>query len=157
MGKARKARAAYFLEWSGAKQGNLSILERRGSKAMNGRKRLLMGCLGGGAYVGLELLWRGRSHWSMFLTGGVCFLLIGHLGELERPAPLPVQGILGAGIVTAAELGAGLLVNRDHSVWDYRTMPGSFLGQICVPYSLLWIPVSFLALGLYTGLSRALD
>lgn len=123
---------------------------------MEWKKRTLLGLLGGGAYVGLELLWRGRSHWSMFLTGGVCFLLIGHLGELETPAPRAVQGVLGAGIVTAAELGVGLLVNRDFRVWDYRGMPLSFLGQICLPYSLLWIVVSVLALDLYAGLSRVL-
>ncbi len=123
---------------------------------MEWKKRTLLGLLGGGAYVGLELLWRGRSHWSMFLTGGTCFLLIGHLGELDHPAPRAVQGVLGAGIVTAAELGVGLLVNRDFRVWDYRGMPLSFLGQICLPYSLLWIGVSVLALYLYAGLSRVL-
>ena len=28
--------------------------------------------LGGGAYAALELAWRGTTHWTMFLTGGVC-------------------------------------------------------------------------------------
>ena len=36
--------------------------------------------LGGMAYTGMELLWRGWSHSSMFAAGGTCFLLIGHLG-----------------------------------------------------------------------------
>ena len=29
-------------------------------------KKCLLFCIGGGAYVGLELLWRGYSHISMF-------------------------------------------------------------------------------------------
>ena len=30
---------------------------------------------GGLGYGGLELLWRGRTHWSMLLCGGVCELI----------------------------------------------------------------------------------
>ena len=40
-------------------------------------KQAMLFYLGGCAYMGLELLWRGRSHGSMFLLGGFCFLLIG--------------------------------------------------------------------------------
>ena len=108
--------------------------------------------VGGSAYVGLELLWRGRSHGSMFAAGGVCFLLLGELGK-RRIASLPVKAVVGAAAVTAVELVTGLLVNRDYRVWDYRHMPANFKGQICLPYSLLWIPVS--ALGLL--LSKAMD
>ncbi len=113
--------------------------------------------LGGCAYLTLELLWRGWSHGSMFLAGGTCFLLIGHLEEVDRPLPLPIRMVVGAGIVTAVELGAGLLVNRDYRVWDYRNQPGNFLGQICPVYSLLWLPVSLLAIGLYHFFSGKLD
>ena len=103
--------------------------------------------LGGSAYVGLELLWRGRSHISMFGAGGLCFLLLGKLRETKLPEP--VKPVAGAGLITAVELGTGLLVNRDHHVWDYRDLPGNFRGQICLPFSLLWIPVSALGMGLY--------
>lgn len=105
--------------------------------------------LGGAAYVGLELLWRGRSHGSMFLAGGTCFLLLGALSKASPRLALPVQGLAGAGIITAVELIAGLLVNRGYHVWDYRQMPLNFMGQICLPYYLLWIPVSLGAMKLY--------
>ena len=105
--------------------------------------------LGGAAYVGLELLWRGRSHGSMFIAGGTCFLLLGALSKAAPRLPLPVQGMAGAGIITAVELGTGLLVNRGYNVWDYRQMPMNFMGQICLPYCLLWIPVSLGAMKLY--------
>ena len=97
--------------------------------------------VGGSGYVGLEFLWRGRSHISMFIAGGVCFLL---LGQLDRTKFSPAtKCILGAAVITAVELSAGLLANRDYRVWDYRQMPYNFLGQICLCYSLIWIPVSF--------------
>ena len=111
-------------------------------------KKTVLFLAGGTGYVGLELLWRGRSHSSMFLAGGVCFML---LGLLDRARKLPgfLRASAGAGIITAVELLAGLLANRDYSVWDYRNMPLNFLGQICLAYSLLWIPVSLGGMRLY--------
>lgn len=106
--------------------------------------------LGGCAYVGLELLWRGRSHGSMFAAGGLCFLLIGELPRM----PVLLRAVSGAAVVTAVELIFGLTVNRGYGVWDYRGQPGNFLGQICPMFSLLWIPVSLLAMGLYDALER---
>lgn len=107
---------------------------------------------GGAAYVALELLWRGRSHSSMFLAGGLSLLLIGHLEEVKPRLPLPLRTLTGAGIITMVELGAGLIFNRDYAVWDYRNVPGNYLEQICLPFSLLWIPVSFTAGKLYRWL-----
>jgi len=120
-------------------------------------KRVAIFLLGGSAYVALELLWRGRSHSSMFLAGGTCLLLIGHLNEVKPRLPLPLRILTGAGIITMVELAAGLLANRDYRVWDYRGMPGNFLGQICPQFCLLWIPVSALALAFYSGLIRVLQ
>ena len=113
---------------------------------MNLKKQCALFALGGTGYVALELIWRGRSHYSMFLAGGVCFLL---LGRLNRKLPGSVRAVLGAGIITLVELTAGLIVNRSYAVWDYRDRLGNFLGQICPLYSLLWIPVSAAAQGIY--------
>ena len=109
---------------------------------------------GGTAYVGMELLWRGRSHMSMFAAGGLCLLLIGHLGEVEPKLPVPLRVLTGAGIITMVELGTGLLVNRGYAVWDYRGMPGNFLGQICPQFVLLWLPLSWLAILVYEKMMK---
>ena len=116
-------------------------------------KKTALFALGGGVYVGLEMLWRGRSHVSMFAAGGLCFLILGKMRRL----PLPWRLILGPLVITAVELAAGLLVNRDYGVWDYRCQPGNFLGQICPAYSLLWLPLSLAATALYTGSEKLLD
>ena len=110
-------------------------------------KKSVLFYLGGAGYMTLEFLWRGRSHGSMFLLGGTCFLVLGPIGRLRRP--LPVRAVMGAAAVTALELLTGLLVNRDHRIWDYRSLPLQYAGQICLPYSLLWIPVSLGAMALH--------
>ena len=109
-------------------------------------------CLGGGLYTLLELLWRGRSHGSMFLLGGGCFLLLGKIRRLS--VPLPAKIALGAAGITAGELAVGLLVNRDHGVWDYRALPLNFRGQICLGYSLLWLPVAWMGMHIYGKAER---
>ena len=88
----------------------------------------------------------------MFCAGGICFLA---LGKIRRfPLPYPLRLLAGAGIITAVELLTGLLVNRDHRVWDYRSVPGNFKGQICPLFTLFWIPVSALGMGLHSLADR---
>ena len=120
------------------------------------RKSILF-YLGGSAYMGLELLWRGRSHGSMFLAGGLCLLLIGRLEEVEPKLPLPARVLTGAGIITMTELALGMVFNRDYAVWDYRDVPGNYMGQICLPFCLAWVPVSWAAGRFYLRLTRKLS
>ena len=115
-------------------------------------KKLTMFGLGGTLYTLLELLWRGRSHSSMFLLGGGCFLMLGRLRRLRLP--LPVKLRRGSAGITAGELATGLLVNRNFAVWDYRPQPLNFLGQICLGFSLLWIPVSLLGMWIYGAMEK---
>ena len=121
-------------------------------------KNALLFYTGGTVYLSLELLYRGRSHGSMFMAGGLCFLLIGHLNRVEPKLPLPLRAVVGALIVTMVELGAGMIFNRQYQVWDYRDQPGNFMGQICPLFSALWIPLSLAASLLFqkmdTGLER---
>ena len=124
---------------------------------MKFRTNSILFALGGGAYVGLELLWRGRSHFSMFLAGGASLLLIGKLNRAEPKLPLPVRAVAGSGIITMVELAAGLLFNRDYAVWDYRNLPGNWLGQICPRFSLLWILLAALVLLIYDPLEKLVE
>ncbi|MBE6917675.1 MAG: hypothetical protein E7470_07250 [Ruminococcaceae bacterium] len=120
-------------------------------------KKAVLFYLGGMAYMLLEFAWRGRSDGSMFLLGGACFLLVGGKVAAWVRLPLALRLLAGAAVITALELLTGLLVNRSYAVWDYRQMPFQFMGQICLSYSLLWIPVSFGAMLLHDRVSRLLD
>ena len=119
-------------------------------------KQIILFYMGGAGYMFLEFLWRGRSHGSMFLLGGLCFLLIGRIWKALGRIPPAVRLVLSAVLVTALELLTGMLVNRDYRVWDYRHMPFNYHGQICLIYSLLWVPVSFGAMLLYRLLTKKL-
>ena len=121
------------------------------------RKNCFLFALGGSLYVGLELLWRGRSHSSMFLAGGLCFVLIGELNRSKPRRPAILRMLTGAGIITAVELAVGLAANRDYSVWDYRQQWGNFLGQICPMFSLLWMPLTLAAEWVYRQADRRLS
>ena len=124
---------------------------------MNLYKKLAVFLVGGTAYVGVELLWRGRSHPSMFAAGGLCLLLIGALEDQENELPLPARMLLGSAIITMVELGTGLLVNQNYTVWDYRDMPGNFRGQICPQFCLLWLPLTAVAIGIYRKMQKWME
>lgn len=91
-------------------------------------------------YPLLEILWRGHTHPSMALAGGLSCAAIIRLGQLRFS--LPIRAILGGTAVTGIEALCGLLWNRNHQIWDYRRMPLNWRGQICLPYSLLWCLLS---------------
>lgn len=117
-------------------------------------KKTMLFALGGCSYMGLELLWRGWSHGSMFLAGGSCFLLLGKLNSTQPRLNLPLRAATGAGIITMVEYTAGLMFNRNYTVWDYRNTPLNLHGQICLPFCLLWLPVGVGAMYLYTLLDK---
>ena len=107
---------------------------------------------GGTVYVCIELLWRGRSHWSMFLDSGLCAALIGMLNEWAPGLPLSAQALLGACVITGSELVFGSLFNRSYAVWDYRALPHNVRGQICPQYFCAWLFIALLAVLLDDGL-----
>lgn len=113
-------------------------------------KHSILFLIGGTAYCLLECLWRGHSHWTMFLLGGFLFILLGELNEgwLDWDTPLVLQGVIGSIMVTLAEFLAGAVLNLwlGLHVWDYSNVPFNVLGQICLPFSLLWVLVSMLAI-----------
>lgn len=108
-------------------------------------KYLILFDTGGLLYVLLELLWRGWSHWSMFILGGICFIALGLINEVfPWDMPLWKQMLAGACIVTALEFITGCIVNLwlGWDVWDYSKMPGNILGQVCPQFFMVWIFVS---------------
>ena len=105
--------------------------------------------IGGTTYVFIEIAWRGHSHISMFILGGVCFLLLGYINEyIPWEMGLIWQCLIGAGIVTCAEYITGMIVNvwLGLGVWDYSNMPFNLHGQICLPFCFVWMLLSFIGI-----------
>ncbi len=111
-------------------------------------KHAVLALCGGCVYFLIEMAWRGHSHWTMAVLGGVCFVLIGDINEfIPWNMPLVLQGAIGSGVVTLLELVSGIVLNLwlGLGIWDYSNMPFNFLGQICLPFSLLWVALSVVA------------
>ncbi len=115
----------------------------------------IIGALG---YTAIEMIWRGRTHWSMALAGGICFILFSLVAEGFSDMPLLVRAFLAAVGVTLVELLFGLIFNRllGMGVWDYSDMPFNLMGQICPLFSLLWVGVAMLFLPLAHMLNRGI-
>ena len=99
--------------------------------------------IGAAGYSLLEILWRGHTHWSMTLAGGICLPLIYRVHAGERHC-LAVRSVICSGIITTVEFAVGVVVNLllGWQVWDYSAQPGNILGQICPLFCFLWFLLS---------------
>ncbi|MBE6596720.1 MAG: hypothetical protein E7641_03520 [Ruminococcaceae bacterium] len=114
-------------------------------------KDALLFAVGGSGYYALEVAARGFSHWTMALCGGVCLLSIFRLNERFCRRGLFVRALGGALIITAVEFATGCVVNLflGWRVWDYSHLPMNLMGQICLPFSLLWFGLSIPICGIF--------
>lgn len=113
-------------------------------------KMLILWVIGGMVYVLIEILYRGYSHWTMFILGGICFIEIGVENELNPSwdIPIEIQALIGAIIITANEFICGCLINIGYgmNVWDYSNVPFNVMGQICIPFSIAWFFIAIVAI-----------
>ena len=111
---------------------------------------LLIWEVGGCIYYTLEVLFRGYSHVSMYILGGVCLVLVGLINEvgLLKNTYFEVQVLVGDCIVLLLEFITGCIVNigLGLNVWDYSNMWGNLLGQICPLFAIIWLPLIALAI-----------
>ena len=100
----------------------------------------LTGCF---VYSLLEIASRGFTHWTMTLTG----------------TPLWQKCLIGSVIITSVEFTVGVIVNiiLRWNVWDYSDMPFNVLGQICLPFTVLWFFLCIPAYYVCRTISRRLS
>lgn len=117
-------------------------------------RNLLKFLFGGVGYGLVEVIWRGYTHPSMVITGGICFSMICAINSKLSGRSLLVRSAACTLGVTAMEFCVGILVNRvfDMSVWDYSDKWMNLFGQICPLYSVFWfglcLAVSFMLSGI---------
>lgn len=105
--------------------------------------------IGGFIYALIEIMFRGHTHWTMMILGGICFIAIGLINEfLSWDIPLIAQGIIGSVAITSLEFITGCIVNLKlgWNVWDYSDVLFNVKGQICLPFSVLWVFISVAAI-----------
>lgn len=107
--------------------------------------------IGGIGYYIIEILYRGFSHWSMFVVGGTVFLFCTYQGvEMKWTEPIWIQILRSTVFATSLEFITGIIVNKylDLSVWDYTDQPFHLWGQICIPFIILFSGLISLAIPL---------
>lgn len=112
-------------------------------------KYLMIGNIGGLLYCLIEILYRNYTHWTMYFVAFIAFTLIGELNEhIEWEMPLWKQMVIGSLIITSIEFITGMIVNviLGWNVWDYSNMPLNVMGQICIPFSIVWFFLSLAAI-----------
>lgn len=110
-------------------------------------KYILLFIFGGISYYAIEMMYRGHSHWTMFLLGGLCFVAVGLINNvISWDMPIEIQGLVGAAIITGLEFIVGLIVNiiLGWNVWDYSELPFNLLGQVCLYFTAIWYVLSLL-------------
>lgn len=118
-------------------------------------KTILLCLLGGAIYCFLEVLWRGYTHWSMFVVAAILTIPLDQINEhMSWDTPIWRQAMWGGLGITLAELLAGMILNIHFNlgVWDYSHLPFQLWGQICLFYSLIWILISGFGIMLFDWL-----
>ena len=107
--------------------------------------------IGSVGYTVIEILWRGFTHWTMAITGGICFSLVYKMNLRCAGKKLWNKCFRGATIITSVEYVVGCIVNLKlkWDVWDYSNLFLNIKGQVCLLYTALWfflsIPMIFLS------------
>lgn len=112
-------------------------------------KYMFLFLAGGVIYYFLEILFRGRSHTAMIAVGGTCFILCGLLNEVMGwKTPLALQMLICTALITVVEFISGIVLNiwLKLDIWDYSNLPFNILGQICIPFCILWYFLSAVAI-----------
>lgn len=116
-------------------------LSKKNIYLKNVSEYLVLWAVGGCIYYGIEVLFRGFSHTSMFILGGLCMQFFTWQGRLTNwQDTLPRQITRCTIFVVSMEFITGIVVNKWYhlAVWDYSDMPLQLWGQICLPFALIF-------------------
>ncbi len=112
-------------------------------------QNVILFCVMGLIYFGIEILWRGHSHWTMIVVGGLCGISVGILNEfMSWDWSLVRQALYGTVLITLIEFVSGCILNLwlGLGIWDYSNLPFNVLGQICIPFCFAWFFLSIIAI-----------
>ena len=110
---------------------------------------------GGLIYGAMEIIFRGHTHWSMMVAGGICAIFL-YLIAVKSREPLWMKWIMGGAVITTVEFMAGIIVNivLGWNVWSYAHNRANLFGQICLLFTLLWVLISVPGIWLMQVVSR---
>lgn len=104
--------------------------------------------VGGCLYSALEIIYRQHTHISMFFAGGICLVLIAIVDGITPNVNFVLKAAMCGAVITAVELLFGIIFNLilGLNIWNYSGEPLNLFGQICLPFTLIWVIISIPAL-----------
>lgn len=121
---------------------------------------LIVFLLGAVVYALMEIIFRGYTHPSMALAGGICFTLLYFINLSMKSRSLILRGLIGSAVITAVEFIFGLIFNiiLNKGVWDYSNQPFNILGQICLSFTFCWfivsLPIVYISVFIFHSLNK---
>lgn len=116
-------------------------------------KNFIIFCVGFTVYMCIEGVWKtvinpdGVQSYYMGLLAGTTTLVVGYLNKwFTWEMPLVLQLAIGTIANTLMEFIFGLILNvwLGLGIWDYSSLPGNIMGQVCWQFSIAWIFLTLL-------------
>lgn len=104
-------------------------------------KHLILGTIFGFTYLGIELLYRQRTHWTMFIVAFLAGNIVGALNScFDWDMSVVGQALIGSLVITGFEFMSGCIINLGlgWNVWDYSNLCYNLMGQISLVFTNLW-------------------
>lgn len=114
------------------------------------KKYLLLFVIGAIGYASIEIIFRGYTHWSMMLAGGICLDLFSVIARFLSKKRSFIKAAACGACVTGVEFLFGVVFNLwlGMGIWDYSHIPFNILGQICPLFTIVWIVLAAIFLPL---------
>ena len=108
------------------------------------------------SYPLIEILFRGYTHISMSILGGICLCAVYFVHESLGKRNLLLKALCSAVLITQLEFICGMIVNRamDLAVWDYSDRPLNLAGQICPLFTFFWFLLSLISLWFFLSFEK---
>lgn len=102
-----------------------------------------IGIVSGFIYCGLEILWRGWTHWTMFILAFIVGIIISQYNNMFTYDMDLVWQVLFGGLTSIMlEYLFGITFNQDFTIWDYRGLWGTFAqNQLNILFCCAWFVI----------------
>lgn len=100
-------------------------------------------------YITIETVFRGYSYILMGICGGIAIVVLDKINDkISWDTDILIQCLCGSLLVTFMELIIGTLSLKGYLplMWDYSSIPLNYRGIICLPFSIVWMLLSFVAI-----------
>lgn len=100
-------------------------------------------------YIAIEVTIRSYSYPLMGVVAGIAVILLDKINDyISWDIDLLIQASIGSAFITSMEFIIGNMALRGivPQMWDYSGLPFNYRGIICLPFSLIWILMSCIAI-----------